>query len=163
MNKIRALMLIAWLGLVGIIPGVAQVSSTEGNKAAARKLFEIALNGDNWDVYNELHAKDFIAHGGSKSEGLAEDLSDAKGWRQAFPDGRYTVEHVVAEGDLVVVHYVGRGTNTGAGNGLPATGKRVEVHGITLFRFVGGKIAEEWTEYNMLSLLRQLGLAPPMN
>ncbi len=60
----------------------------------------------------------------------------------------------------MAVHFTGRGTNTGAWNDLPATGKPVEVVAITIFRIVGGKIVEEWTEYNKLSLLRQLGLAP---
>jgi steroid delta-isomerase-like uncharacterized protein len=132
----------------------------EQNKAVARKLFEVALNQDNWEVYDEIHSKDFVAHSGKLTIGLAEDLQDAKGWRQAFPDGRYSINHVVAEGDFVVVHFTGRGTNTGAWNDLPATGKPVEVVAITIFRIVGGKIVEEWTEYNKLSLLRQLGLAP---
>ena len=131
----------------------------EKNKAVARRLFEVALNQDNWDVYNEVHTEDFIAHSGKKSGNLAQDLEDAKGWRLAFPDGRYTVDHVIAEGNFVVVHFTGRGTNTGAGNGLPATGKQIELSGITIFRMAGGKIAEEWTEYNKLSLLKQLGLA----
>jgi steroid delta-isomerase-like uncharacterized protein len=134
--------------------------NVEQNKAVARQLFEVALNQDNWEVYNEIHSKDFVAHFGRHTGDLAEDLRDAKGWRQAFPDGRYSINRVVAEGDFVVVHFTGRGTNTGAWNDLPATGKPVEVVGITIFRIVGGKIVEEWTEYNKLSLLKQLGLAP---
>jgi predicted ester cyclase len=61
---------------------------------------------------------------------------------------------------MVVIQYTGRGTNTGAGNGLPATGKSVEVTGVTIFRIKGGKIAEEWNETDMLGLLKQLGLIP---
>ena len=133
----------------------------EQNKAVARQLFEVALNQDNWDVYNEIHSADFVAHAGKLTAGLEEDLRDAKGWRQAFPDGRYSINFVVAEGDFVVVHFTGRGTNTGTWHGLPATGKQVEVAAISIFRIAGGKIVEEWTEYNKLSLLKQLGLAPP--
>ena len=120
----------------------------------------MALNQDNWDVYNELHTSDFVAHSGKISAGLTEDLRSAKDWRQEFPDGRYSINRVIAEGDFVVVHFTGRGTNTGAGNRLPATGKQIEMTGITIFRMAGGRIAEKWTEYNMLSLLKQLGLAP---
>ncbi len=132
----------------------------EQNKAVACKLFEVALNQDNWEVYNEIHSKDFVAHAGRHSVDLAEDLQAAKSWRLAFPDGRYSINRVIAEGDFVVVHFTGRGTNTGPWHGLPATGKPVEVPGIGIFHIVEGKIVEEWVEYNMLSIFKQLGLAP---
>jgi predicted ester cyclase len=69
---------------------------------------------------------------------------------------------VVAEDDMVVVQYTGRDTNTDSGNGIPITGKRVEVTGVTIFRISDGKIAEEWNESDMLGLMSQLGLLPPM-
>jgi len=160
MRKIRNYAAVAGLALLISISSAAKTNPLEANKAVARRLFEVALNQDNWDVYNEIHSKDFVAHAGKRSVGLAEDLQDAKGWRQAFPDGQYMVDQVIAEGDRVVVQFTGRGTNTGTGNGLPATGKRIEVTGVTIFRIVHGKIVEEWSEYDMLGLLRQLGLAP---
>jgi len=160
MRRTYILAVLSGLLLLAPLDSAARSCGNEKNKAAARQLFEVALNQDNWDVYNELHTKDFVAHAGKRSASLAEDLQDAKGWRQAFPDGRYSVDQVLAEGDLVVVRFTGRGTNTGTGNGLPATGKPIELTAVTIFRFAGGKIAEEWTEYNMLSLLKQLGLAP---
>ena len=55
--------------------------------------------------------------------------------RTALPDMPFTVNHMVAEGDLVVVHWTVSGTNTQPGMGLPATGKPVKVSGMTLFRF----------------------------
>ena len=133
----------------------------EQNKAVARKLFEVALNQDNWAVYNEIHSKNFIAHAGRNSADLAGDLQYAKAWRQAFPDGQYSIDRVIAEGDFVVVQFTGRGTNTGPWHGMPATGKPVEIPGIGIYRIVEGKIVEEWVEYNMLSIYKQLGLAPP--
>ena len=160
MRKIRNYAAIAGLAFLILISSAAKTNSLEANKAVARRLFEVALNHDNWDVYKEIHSKDFVAHAGKRSAGLAEDLQDAQGWRQAFPDGQYTVDQMIAEGDRVVVQYTGRGTNTGTGNGLPATGKHVEVTGVTIFRIANGKIVEEWSQADMLGLLRQLGLAP---
>jgi steroid delta-isomerase-like uncharacterized protein len=160
MRRIYICTVLLGLLLAGPLDLAAGSCGDEKNKAVARQLFEVALNQGNWDVYNEIHTKDFVAHAGKRSASLGEDLEDAKGWRLAFPDGRYTVDQVLAEGDFVVVRFTGRGANTGAGNGLPVTGKQVELSGITIFRIVGGKIAEEWTEYNKLSLLKQLGLAP---
>ncbi|MFY9673350.1 MAG: ester cyclase [Terriglobales bacterium] len=160
MRKTHICVLVFGLLLVAPVGCLARTGGTENNKAVARQLFEVALNQDNWNVYNEIHTPDFVAHAGKKSEDLAGDLRSAKGWRQAFPDGRYTVNQIIAEGDYVVVYFTGRGTNTGAGNGLPATGKSIELTGTTIFRFTGGKIAEEWTEYDRMTLMKQLGLMP---
>jgi len=44
--------------------------------------------------------------------------------------------------------------------GVPPTGKRIEVTGITVNRISGGKIAEDWTVWDSLGLLRQLGVVP---
>ena len=45
--------------------------------------------------------------------------------------------------------------------GFPATGKTIKIDGMTLFRFKDGKIREEWSVWDMLSVLRQAGLFPP--
>jgi len=44
--------------------------------------------------------------------------------------------------------------------GIPATGKTIVFTGITVHRFVGGKIAEEWENSDVLGLLQQLGAVP---
>jgi steroid delta-isomerase-like uncharacterized protein len=67
---------------------------------------------------------------------------------------------LIAEGDLVTVMWTGRGTNTGTGNGLPATGKSLAARGITIWRIVDGKITEEWSAFDQLSIMQQLGLLP---
>jgi steroid delta-isomerase-like uncharacterized protein len=81
-----------------------------------------------------------------------------KGWHQAFPDLAIVPEKLIAEGDLVTIYWIARGTNTGTGNGLPATGKKAEQSGITIWRIVNGKIKEEWSAFDQLSLMQQLGL-----
>jgi steroid delta-isomerase-like uncharacterized protein len=72
---------------------------------------------------------------------------------------QFAVSHSVAEGELVVVHWTARGTNTQPGMGLPATGKPIRISGMTLFRFKAGKISEEWNTWCMLSVLKQVGPA----
>jgi steroid delta-isomerase-like uncharacterized protein len=70
------------------------------------------------------------------------------------------VNQMVAEGDLVSVFWTASGTNTAAGAGLPATGKRASINGMPLFRFEDGLIREEWSVFDMMSALKQLGLMP---
>lgn len=141
--------------------GCAASPPLERNKAVARQVFEDVLSQGKWDVSERIHAPAFVARAGKRTESRAEDLESAKGWRSAIPDLKVTVEQMVAEGNLVAVRWTGRGTNTGTGNGLEATGKRLEIEGMTIFRIEGGQIAEEWNTIDELGLLRQLGAIPP--
>lgn len=135
-------------------------SSQEQNKAIAKRAFEEILSHGRFELAEELYAKDFINHGIHRNATLEEDQTALKGWHQAFSDIAIVPEKLIAEGDLVTVYWIARGTNTGAGNGLPATGKKVELAGITIWRIVDGKIKEEWSAFDQLSLMQQLGLLP---
>jgi steroid delta-isomerase-like uncharacterized protein len=130
------------------------------NKEIARRVFSEVLSDGRFDRAAELYSPDFINHGSHRNVGLKEDQDAARGWKQAFPDLVITPEKVIAEGDLVTVYWVARGTNSGAGNGLPATGKSMEASGITIWRIVGGRITDEWSAFDQLSILQQLGLTP---
>ena len=87
-------------------------------------------------------------------------MTAAREQRKALPDMRVKVNQIVGEGDLVSVYWTASGTNTAAGWGIPATGKSVSASGMTLFRFERGLIQEEWSVFNMYSILKQLGLLP---
>ena len=84
-------------------------------------------------------------------------------WQQyidAFSDARITVDDQIAEGDKVATRWTGRGTHTGEIAGISATGKDVTVTGLTISRLEGGLIAEEWTTWDTLGMLVQLGAVP---
>jgi steroid delta-isomerase-like uncharacterized protein len=132
----------------------------EQNKAIAKRAFEELLSRGRFELAEQLYAKDFVNHGIHRDIGLAEDQEALKGWHQAFPDITIVPEKLIAEGDSVVVYWIARGTNTGTGNGLPATGKKAEQAGITIWRIVDGKIKEEWSAFDQLSMMKQLGLLP---
>ena len=132
----------------------------EQNKAIARCAFEEILSGGRLELAQQLYAKDFINHGIHSNASFEEDQAALKGWRQAFPDAVIVPEKLIAEGDLVTIYWIARGTNTGTGNGLPATGKKAELAGITIWRIVDNKIKEEWSAFDQLSMMQQLGLLP---
>ena len=153
--------LISILFLALALPGFARsASEQERNKNAARNFFEDVLGQGRLEKYAESHAKDFVAHGPSRDFTLEEDLAFARDERRALPDMTMTVNQMVAEGDRVAVYWTASGTNTQAGMGLPATGKKIKVSGITLFRFQDGKIREEWGVWDKLSAMSQAGLLP---
>ncbi|HEY7098025.1 MAG TPA: ester cyclase [Terriglobales bacterium] len=130
------------------------------NEAIARRVFEDMFNQGKFEVANEIYAKNFVNHGFSHDIGPQEDQAAARGWKAAIPDLHMTVERVFNDGEFVTVIWRGEGTNTGSGNGLPATGKKVAGRGITVWRIVDGKITEEWSEFDQLRLMQQLGLVP---
>jgi steroid delta-isomerase-like uncharacterized protein len=154
-----ALMLLA-LSVVISAPVTARDAEAR-NKAVARSFFEDVLDKGRLEDYAKSHAPDFVAHSEGHRATLAEDMAAAREQRKALPDMRVKVNQIVAEGDLVSVYWTASGTNTAAGWGIPATGKSVTAHGMTLFRFERGLIQEEWSVFNMYSIMKQLGLLPP--
>lgn len=127
----------------------------ELNKSLARRVYDEGLNQG---IFTVPYTKDFIGHTGNGTFTRERGMAEAKGWRQAFPDLKMNIDLIVAEKDLVAVRWTATGTNTGTGNGLPATGKFVKVSGQATFRFVDGKIAEEWALGDTLGIMKQLGL-----
>ena len=152
------------LGICLFLPWHLTLASSlqEQNKAVAIRAFEQLLSGGRFELAEQLYAKDFVNHGIHRNVNLEEDQAALKGWHQAFADIAIVPDKLIAEGDLVTIHWIARGTNTGTGNGLPATGKKVELPGITIWRIVDGKIKEEWSAFDQLSMMRQLGLLPSM-
>src|SRR5438067_10425585 len=135
-------------------------SLQEQNKAVARRAFEEILSQGRFELAEQLYAKDFVNHGIHRNASLEEDQAALKGWHQAFSDIAIVPQKLIAEDDLVTIYWIASGTNTGTGNGLPATGKKGELAGITIWRIADGKIKEEWSAFDQLSMMQQLGLLP---
>ncbi len=137
---------------------------SEENKALARRFLEEAFNEGNLGVVDEIVASDYVLHDPASPEGELRGPEGVKGfvqmYRSAYPDTDITVEEQIAEGDRVVSRWTARGTHQGELLGVPPSGNRVEVSGITIDRFSGGKFAESWTSYDALGMLQQIGAIP---
>ena len=133
-----------------------QVSQQEMNKAVARRVFDELFNQGKFQVADEIYAKDFVNHGMHRDASLQGDQAWARWEKQACPDLNLTVDLMVAEGDLVSVMWTFRGTNTVSTGWLPATGAKIEVRGITIWRIVDGKLREEWTALDMYRVISQV-------
>jgi predicted ester cyclase len=66
---------------------------------------------------------------------------------------------VISNGDKIVVRWSGMGRHTGEFMGIPATGQRITIKGIDIFRLAEGKIADLWQEMDMLGILQQISLS----
>jgi steroid delta-isomerase-like uncharacterized protein len=138
--------------------------SSEQNKAIVRRLFEEPWKG-NLEVVDELIASDYVGHDPANPEplrgpeGVKEFIST---YRAAFPDSRITVEQQLAEGDLVATRWSGRGTHEGELMGIQPTGKQVTISGLTISRLVGGKVVEEFQNWDNFGMLQQLDAIPAL-
>jgi steroid delta-isomerase-like uncharacterized protein len=137
--------------------------SIEENKAIVRRLFE-ELNKGNIDILDEIFAPDFINHHPAPSttpdkEGVKQFIANM---HNTFPDYRWDVEDLIAEGDKVVYRFTMQGTDKGGLMGMPPTGKKVVAEAIGIQRFVNGKAVERWNIGDSLGMLQKLGIIPSM-
>lgn len=136
--------------------------SPDDNKAILRTYVETIFNQKQVDRADDLVAPDYLDH--AALPGQAPGLEGAKQkWAMylaGIPDLRVTIEEMVAEGDKVAVRRSYEGTHQGELLGIPATGKHLQLGGISIFRLAGGKIAEHWEQLDRLTLMQQLGVIP---
>ena len=158
---------VRWAGAVVLCFGLsllilscaARRNLEDQNKATARAAFFDYLNHRDFKRFEEVHTKDFVKHyNNSPAENLSEEMQDAKGQFDSSSDLKFTENWMIAGGDKVAVCFTAKGTHDGTFQGIPATGKHYELTAMTVWRFVNGKIAEEWVFSNDLDLYRQLGL-----
>lgn len=126
-----------------------------------RRMFEQGINQKNSKVFDELIAPNYVNHNmpapGPGAEGFKQVLGM---FTQAYPDFKVTLRDVLAEGDKVSTRGTGIGTHKGDFMGVKATGKRVEVEYIDIWRIQGGRFVENWVQIDMMGMMQQLGVAP---
>jgi steroid delta-isomerase-like uncharacterized protein len=136
------------------------MSATNNKRLADRVWKEVWHQGD-LDRIDELFAPDFVRHdpGGRQIHGPEQNRQFVKDLRAAFPDLHFTVLDQIAEEDKVAVRYRFQGTHLGDFQAMPPTRKQVAYSGILIYRIANGKIAEQWTEIDLLGFLQQLGVS----
>lgn len=137
--------------------------TVEGNKAVLLRFVDLVNTGE-LDALDQL--VDTARYQGhipfpAPAPGFAGEKQLYATMREAMPDLVFTVEDLVAEGDMVAGRGVIRGTHTGAEIfGVPPSGRRIQWTGIDVARLEGGLIVERWLEADGLGLMQQLGVLP---
>lgn len=136
--------------------------SLEQNKAVARRFFDAYAANDH-DAIKKVLAPDLVAHmpGSPEPVGREAVLEGISAFNAAFGDRHFTIDDLIAEGDRVATRTTMRAVHTGDYHGHPATGKQIEMSGLTIERIKDGKIVERWLRYDQMELMQQLGLVPP--
>jgi predicted ester cyclase len=111
--------------------------SASENKEIVRRYWEGRFNEKDYDVVDEFFP--------------STDIEGQKAWldryHAAWADVRVTLDHLIAEDELVVVHCTFEATHVGEWEGFAASGERVTDHGMALCRVVDGKIVEDHVFY----------------
>lgn len=87
----------------------------------------------------------------------AEQQRRIHAFQAAFPDLRFTVEDLIAEGDRVVFRATMRGTHGGHFRDIAPTGKPITVAVLDIVRVEEGAFAEQWGGPDLFDLFEQLG------
>ncbi|MDQ0381298.1 ester cyclase [Amycolatopsis thermophila] len=135
--------------------------TTDQNKRTVLRLYQEAGNEGRLEVLDEITCPDHVEH--YPFPGQAQGLDGLKQRvsmiRAAFAP-RFTVEHVVAEGDTVAVMWRNEGAHVGEWFGFPPTGKPVTARGVDVHRLRDGRLAEHWDVVDISQFLLAVGAAP---
>ena len=160
------------IGETGRLPGQAPPDA-EPDLSIAHSDTEVQVLRDLHEIYNkrmfgrikEIYAPQVQWHGPLMKEiyGRAGVLHQTMALVGSIPDCAYTVQHICSVsceegGEKVAIRWTMEGHHLGwALLGKP-TGHRIFVLGITHLHIVDGRILEDWTLYDELSMLTQIKL-----
>ncbi|MFL5761377.1 MAG: ester cyclase [Thermomicrobiales bacterium] len=138
--------------------------ATEANKAIVRRYFEELWNHGDLAFIDECMGPDVVHPWGHATQALWREAVAA--WRTAFPDFRYHVDELIAEGDTVAANTRFTATHQGVYHlgktgPWPPTGKAIEFREMIFFHLADGKIVGHWEVWDATAFDRQLGRDKP--
>jgi len=131
----------------------------ERNKNLVRQMNDLVWNKGDLDRIDEFFSPHFVRHflpGDSELKGVDSLREHERMLREAFPDWREEIKHIVAEEDLVVIHFVSTGTNLGSWLDKPPTGRKIIINEMSILRIEDDKVAEQWLLPDIYSMEQQL-------
>lgn len=136
--------------------------STQENIKVIERYSEEVLNNGNLDAVDELLADDYVHH--TPPPGMEPTREGFKGFVTSAHSGMHnltlTTDDMLAQGDKVVQRWTNTAVHKGEFMGVPATGNRVEFSGTSIYTVRDGQIVEDWTLFDTLGLMQQIGAAP---
>ena len=130
---------------------------TEANKALTKRFYDHVWNKAEYWAADDLVAPNYIRHAPQPirgRDGIRDIVSQV---RAAFPDLFISIEDLLSEGDRVAVRWHAYGKHSGEPfRGISAAGRPVQITGITISHFHNGQISEEWAQWDMQGLIKQL-------
>jgi predicted ester cyclase len=138
------------------------MSATEP-KAIAEQLIQ-TFNDRDFARLADLFSDDYVNHNPPPFPGFGGDkesqVSIIRGFAEGVPDARARIDHLVAKGDVVVIHDIVTGRHEGDFFGFPATGNDVRAEFIHIFRVADEQLVERWGLMDAMSIMQQIGAMP---
>ena len=103
---------------------------------------------------------DFVGHTPTGDTNFERHKQHRAALYTAFPDLKWTVEDMIAEGAKVAVRFRVCGTQKEAYQGIPPTERLINVTGVAIYKIAGGKLTEDWAFMDTLGIMTQLGVVP---
>lgn len=131
------------------------------DEAVVRRFYEQMCNERKNDLAGDLFTADHEMHDPQLTTGRGpQGMVDAISTYQDGVEGHWELNDIFSTGNRVVVRWTGTGTHSGTVNGIPPTGKKVDVSAITIHHMRDGKIAETYEVWDTLGFLQQIGVVP---
>jgi steroid delta-isomerase-like uncharacterized protein len=135
------------------------------NAELIRRWFEEVWNQEREATIDELCAKHAVGHGQTiDASDIIGPESFKKFWhgmRQAFSSVHVEIHDTIEEGELVMARWSFSASHTGHFQGIAPTGKQITTKGMSVQRFVDGKMVEAWDNWDQLGVLIQMGAISP--
>lgn len=153
----------------GLLSGqVAESSSnTTANMKALMMRYYDCWNKGTVNALDEILSGDYVRYEDGNNQQAIVGRKDIKEnitfMRAAYTDFRISITDLLISGDRVTTVWRLQGNQTGQMGEIAPTGKLVDVSGVLISRIVNGRIVEEWSFFNQLNLMAQLGytIMPP--
>jgi len=131
-----------------------------GNTALIRRIFREVWNKGNLKVAGEIVSPRYTMHDPmiEHESGIEAFTRHVTLVRASFADIKFTIVDLFEADGKVATRWTARGTHQAEFLGVPATGKRVTVKGVTIAHFSRGKILESWASWDALGMMQQLGV-----
>ena len=133
------------------------MADIEKNKRAVLVLYETVFRGHDFSRLDEIMRDDYIQHNADCPQGKAGFVRFFEEIFAGIPDFAYTMNRIVAGGDLVMMWSTTTGTHRYEWLGCPPTGNELKFDVVDIFRLEDGLIAEHWDVADTLTLFTAIG------
>lgn len=128
-----------------------------------KRVYEDIWLGEIWNNGDLSHLAEIFADSFTDHRPIPEFENNVKGhgemaqdWCNAFPDLNFEVQEIIIQNNFLVGRYIAHGTHRGTLLGIPATGTKVSITGIDIFRFRKGLVTDWWHEEDFDNLMRPI-------
>ena len=129
----------------------------QDNEQTIRRLVDEVINSKSLEVIDDIIHPEYVyrtpdleLHG---RQALRELFTV---YQVALPDLHVKIDDLICTANKAVLLFTLSGTHKNELMGIPATGKQVNINGMTCSRFEDGQIIEEWELLDQLTMFQQL-------